>query len=180
MTLIRYWTIAKGNDGVRQTVDLILRMIRSPMPEIRQMAERIVRDAYVTDFNELVWASAIYRWVQRHMTYTPDASHPVTLADGSGDLLDEELRSPDYLLGQIHEQGTAFGDCDDYVILMGALLLAVGIPFQIVVISSSPSGIYDHIYLQLFDGTAMDAITNQPFGWSVPEERVTAREVMNG
>ena len=43
-----------------------------------------------------------------------------------GIALDERLRSPDYLLRWIARDGRAPGDCDDFVMLMGALWTAVG------------------------------------------------------
>jgi transglutaminase-like putative cysteine protease len=113
------------------------------------------------------------------MRYTPDAE-----AHGAFPL-EDVLYAPDDLLAQIDAQGYAEGDCDDYVILLGALCVALSIPCQIEVLSTRDDRMFDHVYLRLVDDTVMDAIPSgpapigagEPFGWEVPPERVTNRGV---
>jgi transglutaminase-like putative cysteine protease len=172
---VHYWRISDGNLGVMQTVDFMRRMMLTPSPAVREQAEAILIAARMGPHaSDDLRANAIYAWVQKKMVYTADASHPVE-TDHGPDVLDEELRSPDYLLQRIAIEGRAAGDCDDYVILMGALLASVGVSFRIALISTKPDKVFDHVYLRLIaNGRAMDAITGQPFGWEVPFHQMTA------
>jgi predicted transglutaminase-like cysteine proteinase len=71
------------------------------------------------------------------------------------------------------------GDCDDYVLLMGALLLRLGIPSTVVLTSGRDDGEYDHVFLEVpfpEGPVTLDAITGAGFGWRVPADRITALE----
>lgn len=173
--VVTYWRIAEGNTGVIETLTMMIGMMRSSAPRVRARAERILRDAHAywllprprtVMASDIVRAHVVYTWVQQRMRYVQDANEAVEVEHGR-DRLEEELRSADVLLRDIEAVGFAEGDCDDYVILMGSLLLALDVPFTIEVVSSRADRIFDHVYLALLDGTVLDAITGQPFGWSV-------------
>lgn len=74
------------------------------------------------------------------------------------------------------------GDCDDAVIWLGAHLLAIGFCPEMVVIQSTQSSSWDHIYLQvtLDDGTKMPLDTTEPHpaGWEVPKNMVVKKKVI--
>lgn len=63
-------------------------------------------------------------------------------------------------------------DCDDFTILGASCLLAVGIPVELVVIQTTQSDDWDHIYLRAGDGTGgrvgFDASMHHPVGWEAP------------
>jgi transglutaminase-like putative cysteine protease len=122
---------------------------------------------------------AVYQWVQSHLTYTPDGEAPDAHPLERGQ---EGLRSPEYLLRGIANWGTDRGDCDDYVILMGALLLRLGVPLDVVLTSGRDDGEYDHVFLQTRADPQrtyiLDGITGEPFGWHVPTDRVKALEAI--
>jgi hypothetical protein len=63
-------------------------------------------------------------------------------------------------------------DCDDFTILGASCLLAVGIPVTLVVIQTTESDDWDHIYLRAGNGkggfTGFDASMDQPVGWEAP------------
>lgn len=74
------------------------------------------------------------------------------------------------------------GDCDDYVITLGSMLMAVGHPVRMRVVASRRDGVPDkdapwsHIYLltpTTFDNPkakwiSVDASMNKPLGWEAP------------
>jgi hypothetical protein len=169
MTVALY-LIGPGNQGIEQTVGEIWRHILSYSPVTRQVAESILREAHVQHSPNYLRARALYYWVQRHLAYTGDH------------VLVEELRGAVTLLQDIEDHRWAFGDCDDYVILLGALLAAIGIPFNLALVSARPDQEFDHIFLILFTELgpeAADAIPpgpgmpGHPFGWHVPLDQVT-------
>lgn len=63
-------------------------------------------------------------------------------------------------------------DCDDFTILGASCLLAVGIPVELVVIQTTQSDDWDHIYLRAGDGNGgrvgFDASMHHPVGWEAP------------
>lgn len=109
---------------------------------------------------------AIFNWVRNNVRYTLDPNEL--------ELFQRARRSI--------ENSTA--DCDDQVILAGAILQAVGYPLRLVVIDTGRGG-YSHIYLQVglppvnpkrwlpFDLTA----TTEPLGWEVPGYQVTKKRI---
>lgn len=76
------------------------------MPEIRLLAERIIKDVMARDY--LSEYAAIYHWVASHIRYTRD---PRTI---------EQVKEPHVTLA------TGQGDCDDMATLIAALVLSVG------------------------------------------------------
>ena len=73
-----------------------------------------------------------------------------------------------------------YGDCDDFVILLGACFKCVGFPVAIVTIDTDQDGIYNHIFLSVEtnEGIMYADATNsvQPFGWSY--DKYTIRNVL--
>lgn len=75
------------------------------------------------------------------------------------------------------------GDCDDYCVTIGAMLMSVGHPVRLRVIQTSDKDTWSHIYLitpSKFDDptapwVALDASMDRPFGWEAPGAREVAR-----
>ena len=141
-------------------------------PEVRARAEAIIRQAGIGDSpcGKLLRAAALYRWVQEHMTYLDDH------------LAVQQIVGPAALLEEIDTHGTAFGNCVEYTVLLGALLVSVGIDVEIVTTSARDDGEWDHTYLWLrtecppdhvfevlglVDPVAADAIHGAAFGWEL-------------
>lgn len=53
------------------------------------------------------------------------------------------------------------GNCVDYSILLGAILLNLNIPYVFKVVSFSTPNAYDHIYIVLKDGSVLDPVLGQ-------------------
>ena len=80
------------------------------------------------------------------------------------------------------------GDCDDYVILMGSMLMSVGHPVRIRVIQTKDKSSWSHVYLitpkyfpddpkynEKTSWAAIDASVDKPAGWEAPGAPETAR-----
>mgnify|MGYP001609689838 CR=1 FL=1 len=173
---VRVSEILPGNPGILQTARRMLAMIASPSPLATAQA-----GAIASALPPLAPASllvlAVFRWVQEHMVYTHDGAAPESVpVPGAGEE-PEELRSPEYLLRGIANYGADYGDCDDFVILLGALLRSLGIPFALVLTSGRPDREFDHVFLKVdTEGGPVyaDPIQRVPVGWHVPWNRVTA------
>lgn len=168
----RLWYVQPGNAGIIQTVERMMALSLPPSPLVVETAEQLVRPLPAHAGSQFWRAALIYQWVQDHLVYTPDAT-PVedTLTHVGGEALDERLRSPDYLLRWIARDGRAPGDCDDFVMLMGALWTAVGLEVRVVLTSADyATGEFDHVFASVLTERgwlAADAIHGEPFGWSL-------------
>lgn len=103
----------------------------------------------VRQFDRAAEAAAVYNWVRGHIRFTSDVKGV------------ETLRSPAETLA------AGVGDCDDYVILICALLSAVGHTMRIITVASDqrdPS-VFTHVYPEdrLGNGwVALDAARRSP------------------
>jgi len=184
-TVIRH-SIAPGNAGILETVAHLRRLVAGASPASVRWA---LSDAGPLPQEALTRAATLYAWVQAHMTYVADgaASDSMDIMTPEGTRrLEEELRTPDYLLARIADEGRAEGDCDDYVILLAVLWRAVGLPVRPVLVSARADGEYDHVYVEVGVGSVgaravwlpADAIHGAPLGWRVDPTRVTAGAVL--
>jgi transglutaminase-like putative cysteine protease len=86
-------------------------------------------------------AASVAAFVMRKMIY---------LADPDGG---EFIQTPLVLLNTIGQKGFAYGDCDDHVVLLGAMLTSVGIPARAVAVKLHGSDYYNHVVVEYpFEG----------------------------
>ena len=171
---VRMTELAPGNAGIVATARRMRGMILDHDPLTRQVAEDVLLElpGQPDTYRQ---AEALYQWVQDHLQYVHDHVHV------------EEVRNSNFLVNKILSAPgqRAAGDCDDYVVLLGSLLTAVGIPVAIVLTSARPDGEYDHVFLRVQTSQGLvtaDAIPigetapeYMPFGWEVPAGAVTNR-----
>lgn len=161
----RFHPIAEGRLGSIQTLELIRDRIRQPS---RYVGAFLVGFAGAGGLqaDRRAQAAAIFHFVQRAMRYTPD---PPDVAD--------QISSPDVLLASIADTGSARGDCDDYVILLGALYRALDLPVSLEAVSVSPDRTLEHIYCRVWVSgwISADGIIPEPFGWEIPAAEITDR-----
>ena len=69
----------------------------------------------------------------------------VYLADPDGG---EFIQTPLVLLNTIGQKGFAYGDCDDHVVLLGAMLVSIGIPARAVAVKLHGSDVYNHVVVE--------------------------------
>ena len=102
--------------------------------KVRLKAVSIVDGAGVRGHDELGEIRAITKWVQRSMTYRKD---PFGV---------EFFHTARRLIKDI-EGGKSAGDCDDFVILGGALLGSLGYPVGALIVDSNGDGVFNHVML---------------------------------
>lgn len=117
---------------VRILTDLIEDGMRDDF--VRQKAVQIIKQAGVAGHNELGEIRAITKWVQRNAHYVKDP-HGVEF------FFTARRQIKDIASGK-HS-----GDCDDFVILGGALLGSVGYPVGALIVDSNNDGIFNHVML---------------------------------
>ena len=72
-------------------------------------------------------------------------SKMVYLADPDGG---EFIQTPLVLLNAIGKNGVAYGDCDDHVVLLGAMLTSIGIPARAVAVKLHGAEHYNHVVIE--------------------------------
>jgi len=104
-------------------------------PRIRQATVGLLTSRANND----AWAhvTQVFRWVVNSMTY---------LADPDGG---EFVQTPVVLLNQIASKGRAYGDCDDHVVLLGAMLVSIGIPARVAGVKIGGAGWYNHVVIEV-------------------------------
>jgi len=129
--------------------------------QVRSIAVPLVRSVPKTD--NLWRARKLFEWVKRNVAYVRD---PYGI---------ELLHSADHLLGVTNlaqRWGTGFsGDCDDHSILLGSLLMSVGYPVRLTVMSNKPDGKPHHVYPEgMINGrwVPMDTTVDHPMGYAAP------------
>ena len=126
--------LSNSNDATYESVEVIQQLISQGKKDyiIRRFAEEITRYLPEKDYKKEV--AAVYNFVVRRLRYTKDI-HKVETVHRARELLSIHLKA---------------ADCDDFVILTGALLQAIGHPVRIVIIGSNKHDKedYSHIYLQ--------------------------------
>lgn len=163
----RYVEVPDGPESALATLRYMAAVIRDPDPLVDQASD--ILSLQLESLTNAEQAAAIFEWVRSHMTYTPDFNDDLTI---------EEIRRPGYLLIEIGRLGTALGDCDDYVVLLGALYRRLGYPVTLIAISRSEDRILDHVYLAVDTDEGRftaDGIVPEPFGWECPDEEITNR-----
>ena len=103
----------------------------------------------VQQFNRPAEAAAVFNWARRNIRFTSDVKGV------------ETLRSPAETLA------AGVGDCDDYVILICALLSSIGHTMRIVTVASDPrdTSIFTHVFPEDRIGNqwvALDAARRNP------------------
>jgi Transglutaminase-like superfamily len=136
--------LLSGDAGIAQTIRAMRQLASAGEkdPLVRRQAVEILRS--VPAYDKIAELNAIFHWVLRNIRYTEDPPnkemlHPVR------DLLN--LRA---------------GDCDDFVVLLAALLGSVGFQTRAVTVAADPAdpSQFTHVYLEALVGgewIALDA-----------------------
>lgn len=134
---------------------LVSRRCRSPNPATGDGGWCYPERAYWQE------VQAIYRYVRAHVRYVRDIHGIDTFQTARRTL---EMRS---------------GDCDDFTITLGALLMAVGYPVRTKTIQTKSAHDFNHIYLQVglpptkpTRWKSLDASTPNPPGWEAPRRMI--------
>lgn len=150
----RLYSIPNGANGVFTTAQAMRQLINAYKTdvEIRATAANLV---WITpEKDDLAEVEAIFNYIRDHIRYLKDVN------------LVETLTTPDRTLQ------LGYGDCDDQVVLLGAMLESIGYPTRIVLTGYSDPGVYEHVYLQgLIQNhwIDMDPTEQIPLGFSPPD-----------
>lgn len=137
--------LADDDSGVLATVDGInTRAARlAQHPAIRTAALRIV--GRVGDDDQSAQLAALARFVRRNVQFVRDPNDV------------EFTQTADVMLLAIDAKGYAAGDCDDHCELFATLCRAIGIPAEVVAVSTPGSGRLDHVItIVVIDGAALE------------------------
>ena len=135
------YPLADGDAGVEQTLRHIRALVEAGKkhPVVRNYAVRALQAADPAKqhaFDDAFRARTLFHAVQRDFLYVPDPSEK------------EMLQPPAYMI----EQSKA-GDCDDFSVLLAALLGSVGIAVRLVTIATYPDASdFTHIYPEAWIG----------------------------
>jgi transglutaminase-like putative cysteine protease len=154
---IRLLRVPKGTPGTLATARLIGGLIRDGAKDfyVRQKAIEIFRAYRVPAKDKLGEVWALFDWVRRNVRYTRDIFQ-VELLHTARRLL--ELKA---------------GDCDDFSILLGSMLVSTGHPVRLALVGFRPHKphAYSHIYLEVQLGRRwipLDATMERPMGSAPP------------
>lgn len=109
----------------------------SQFPFVRRCAIQFGQPQFDNDLASFV--ANLPNFVRQKMTYVPDPQGF------------EFVTAPDVLLADIVQQGTAYGDCDDHVLLLNTMLASVGFRTAFVAVKIDPhSETFDHVITAYF------------------------------
>lgn len=150
----RLFPMSNGQAGVFETAGLMRQLINSYKTDIAirtAAANAIFLQPEKDDYAEV---EAIFNWVRDHVRYVRDVNGV------------ETITTPDRTLELM------YGDCDDQVILLGAMLESVGYPTRLVISGYSDPRIFEHVYLQVMAHNQwidLDPTEQIPMGFAPPE-----------
>ena len=151
--------LSNSTKATYESVEVIKKLIEEGKKDmvIRTLAEKLTQYLPEKDYKREV--KAIYGFVTRRLRYTKDI-HLVETVHRARDLLRRHRKA---------------ADCDDFVILTGALLQSIGHPVRIVIIGNNfkDKEDYSHIYLQTLVNKkwiALDgSVPGAKIGWEAPK-----------
>jgi Transglutaminase-like superfamily len=152
---ISLYEIPAGYPGTLKTAGHIARLIKLGAKdfEVRQTAIDILVQRGVKPKDYIGEIKAVFEWVQQKIRYTKDTVRVEVLHSARRML---ELRA---------------GDCDDFSILLGAMLEAIGHPVRLILTGPDPlrQDLYSHIFVEAFCKSRwipLDATMPYPMGWA--------------
>lgn len=148
-------TIPEGYSGTMRTARHITNLIKQGAKDflVRQTAIDILVQRSVKPKDYVGEIRALFEWVQQNVRYTKDTVRVEVLHSAPRML---QLRA---------------GDCDDFSILLGAMLEAIGHPVRLVLTGPNPSrqDLFSHIYVEAYCNgrwISLDATMHHPMGWA--------------
>ena len=182
-----YHTVKSIDERLKHIHDMIKRSYRTP--RLRAMAVEVVSqkcgEKWCTpEKNNPEEVKAVFAFVRKHVRYVRD---PIGI-----DTFQHALRT---LHKDVSSIGFGGGDCDDYTIVLGSMLGAIGFPVKSRIIQTTDADSWNHIYLLVglpprnppkqagAPGTArlssgqgwipLDASVTKPAGWEAPRKMIT-------
>jgi hypothetical protein len=143
-------------------------MIRAPDPGFLDFTATIRANNLTVSDTAL--ARALFDWTREHFAYVEDAEDT-----RGGVRVAEVIQNPGATYAQMLalSDHRARGDCDDYIVWLGASYYWLGWPVWLQAVALHPDGQLDHVYLRVeVDGHVYgaDPIPDAAgvFGWEPP------------
>jgi hypothetical protein len=176
VALERFPPSSDTNSATNQTVKLMCRYIKEAAADpVLKDAAAYVRNAYAgasTDPGMLAWG--VFWFAKHNIKFVVDEAPLMRLeriVPGSGYAQQDLLIRPDVLIRMNPREG----DCDDFTMMVCALLKCLGVPFSIVTIACGPDDPkrWSHVFPIALTPTpiAVDASHGRGPGWMVPLEQ---------
>jgi hypothetical protein len=158
--------------NINQRVSHIVKLIKSSSEDqnIRRLSVQLVSQKrngkwVIPERDYKGECTAIFNFVRSRVRYVRDAHHM--------DTFQSAMRTLEF----------GGGDCDDYTIVLGAMLRSIGYPVWCRVIQTPGSADWSHIYLvagvpphapnkQTGMSMVLDGSVNKPAGWSPPRSMI--------
>jgi len=134
---VRYGDNVSPEQRFKSVVKYLVELIEDGLRDeyVRQKAISILNQAGIhRGHNELAEIKAIVKWVQNNVRYVKD---PINV---------EYFMTARRLIKDV-EEGRSAADCDDFVILAGALLGSIGYPSGALICDSNNDGVFNHVML---------------------------------
>ena len=147
--------LPEGREGVIKTLDHMWHFIQKAKesPELQKKVRQIIH--HIPERDKLAEAETLLSYVQNNIRYVMD---PLDI---------EMITTPKTILTE-----TLSGDCDDFDILLGAMLESIGIPIKLIVIQTPDKKNYNHVYLSAKineQWMPIDPINESAYvGWEYP------------
>jgi len=166
--------IPDGREGTLRSADEIMQQIRigTTSWDVRHATVKALNEAGIQGRDYEGETRAIFYWVKRNLPFRQDPVGDTELIHSAAALL------------RLMKEGAGGADCDDHVILLGAMLRTVGIPVRLVLLGNDHEHprLWNHIYLEaqpLHGGSWMALDTTVPSaypGWA-PQNPLTIRKL---
>jgi predicted transglutaminase-like cysteine proteinase len=165
------------DERLKGVMEQMLKSIRDP--NVRMLAAQIVSRRCSTPNDKTgdggwcigekeYWpeVKAVFNWMRANVRYVRD------------------IHSIDTFQQAMRTIQARSGDCDDYTIALGALLMSLGYPVRTKTIQTKDSDDWNHIYLQVglppgkpTKWKTLDASVPRPAGWEAPESIIAKARV---
>lgn len=165
-------SIAYGEGGVRQTLDVMRRLVNGREgihnPTVVEFAQMLTSTGAARDYSRM--ARTIQSWLADHVQFVADAAGT------------EQLRTPYYSVLFYERNGVLRGDCDDVAVLGAALGKAVGLAAMFVAVAfdhPATHGLYSHVFTVLLtpDGEEVTLDVTRPAAPAPPVLRTLTMTV---
>lgn len=156
----------KGDEGIKNTLIAMKQLVIDTDQNriVKQTAQKIIKNISPTD--HIGQIKAIFSWVKNNMKYVRDIRGV------------EELTRPDITIQSI-EKGEYLhsADCDDFAMLLSALLRAVGFQTRLEAVAIKSDKQYDHARVSVYNPDTAKWIClegtkkNSEIGYKLPSKR---------
>jgi transglutaminase-like putative cysteine protease len=130
---------SRGEEGIKETLVAMRKLVFASDDNriIKEKARKLIAGISPSDFRGQI--EAIFRWVQKKMSYVRDYRGV------------EELTRPDRIVYNLDNNiETHSSDCDDFAMVLAALLRSIGFTTRFEAVAVKTSEGYDHARVAVY------------------------------